>query len=692
MNRKFFWSALCVVLIAALGACGGGKSTPPPPVETIVTTSGSGQSAVTGATFAAPLVATVSTGGTPNSGVSVTFTAPSSGASVTFNSGATTATVTTDSNGLATSPSFTANGTSGAYSITATASGVTTPASFSLTNTASPAAQYSFILGGQEPQFDDNYGLAGSVSIDANGNVVGGEQDFNDGDDAPLIQDTITGGTLSVNPTTGQGTLTLITNDANVGNDGTETLGVEFVNTNHAMIINFDGSATSSGSLDTQTLTFTAPALKGQAACKEGCPVREGISASTVQVSGSYAFSFTGQDPDFFSVVVGGVFTAGDGAITTGMFDFDDDGTPILGTSITGGTVTGPDSFGRGTMTFTYDSTGAALPVTVVYYIVGPEAIRFVDMDNGDTGFGSAFGQGTSAGSFSNSLGSAVFSLQSNPEGNPYSTAGSFATAVPGVAPRVHPEGIPSNVFNGIADVNEEGDVFEGQSISGSYVIFDNGYGSLTINTGNLEDVSQIGVYAVDPNINILDPNNTTSGTGGALLVDLDTVLNGTGILLPQTDVATSSFTGNYSFGASLIAGCDGICEIDFAGQGAASVLTSSSGFGNELTGNGLWDDPAELIGETSPTANDVTFNGQLSPDEDQTGRYFMSDLELQSADFDRVDFSFTVFQANGGQLVWTADNESGLLVGSGTLQQQGSLTGIPQPAVKKAAAKAKKK
>ena len=223
-----------------------------------------------------------------------------------------------------------------------------------------------------------------------------------------------------------------------------------------------------------------------------------------------------------------------------------------------------------------------------------------------------------------------------NPEGNPYSTAGSFATAVSGVTPRVHPEGIPSNVFNGIADINEEGDVFEGQSISGSYVIFDNGYGSMTINTGNLEDVSQIGVYAVDPNINILDPNNTTSGTGGALLVDLDTVLNGTGILLPQTDVATSSFTGNYSFGASLIAGCDGICEIDFAGQGAASVLTSSSGFGNELTGNGLWDDPAELIGETSPTANDVTFNGQLSPDDDQTGRYFMSDLELQSADFDR--------------------------------------------------------
>ena len=98
MNRKSYWSVLCVILIAALSACGGGNSTPPPPpVETIVATSGSGRSAVISTAFAAPLVATVSTGGTPNSGVTVTFTAPSAGASGTFGSGSATATATTDS-------------------------------------------------------------------------------------------------------------------------------------------------------------------------------------------------------------------------------------------------------------------------------------------------------------------------------------------------------------------------------------------------------------------------------------------------------------------------------------------------------------------------------------------------------------------------------------------------------------------
>ena len=198
MNRKSYWSVLCVILIAALSACGGGNSTPPPPpVETIVATSGSGQSAVISTAFAAPLVATVSTGGTPNSGVTVTFTAPSAGASGTFGSGSATATATTDSNGVATSPTFTANATAGGpYTVAATVSGVTSTANFSLTNTTTPSSQFSFYVSGQEPGLFDFYALAGSVTIDANGNVLGGEQDFNDADTFTFAKDTITGGSL----------------------------------------------------------------------------------------------------------------------------------------------------------------------------------------------------------------------------------------------------------------------------------------------------------------------------------------------------------------------------------------------------------------------------------------------------------------------------------------------------------------
>ncbi len=66
-------------------------------------------------------------------GVVVTFAAPTSGASGTFAGAVNTA--TTNANGVATAPVFTANGTAGGpYSVTASVSGVTNPASFSLTN------------------------------------------------------------------------------------------------------------------------------------------------------------------------------------------------------------------------------------------------------------------------------------------------------------------------------------------------------------------------------------------------------------------------------------------------------------------------------------------------------------------------------------------------------------------------------
>ena len=92
------------------------------------------QTATISAAFAAPLVATVVMGGTPTSGVVVTFTVPSVGASGTFAGGVNT--VTTDVNGMAMSPIFTANSTAGAYTVLATVAGADEPTSFSLTNAA----------------------------------------------------------------------------------------------------------------------------------------------------------------------------------------------------------------------------------------------------------------------------------------------------------------------------------------------------------------------------------------------------------------------------------------------------------------------------------------------------------------------------------------------------------------------------
>ncbi len=105
----------------------------------ITTSGGSPQSTPVGTAFAVPLTATVSdVNGDPVSGTTVTFTAPSSGASGTFANGTTTDTETTNASGLATAATFTANTVGGSYAVNASVAGVSTPATFSLTNLTPP--------------------------------------------------------------------------------------------------------------------------------------------------------------------------------------------------------------------------------------------------------------------------------------------------------------------------------------------------------------------------------------------------------------------------------------------------------------------------------------------------------------------------------------------------------------------------
>src|SRR4029077_17581922 len=182
---------------------------------TIAAASGTPQSAAINTSFAAPMVTTVlDSGANPDSGVLVTFSAPATGASGTFMNGTTTETETTDANGMATSTVFSANGTTGGpYTVTATVAGVSTPPDFSLTNRV-PSNTYVFYLSGQEAFGPDFYALVGSIQVDESGNVLAGVQDYNDalGFTSPQPSgDAITGGTMTVNATSGRAKLVLNT-------------------------------------------------------------------------------------------------------------------------------------------------------------------------------------------------------------------------------------------------------------------------------------------------------------------------------------------------------------------------------------------------------------------------------------------------------------------------------------------------
>ncbi len=605
-------------------------------------TSGTKQSTAAGTVFGAPLSVRVMSNGSPAKGVSVIFTAPASGASGTFTNGTATEAVTTGSDGVALASAFSANKTPGTYAVTATTAGDPTPAEFDLTNTNASITRYSFYLSGLDGicGSDNFYALAGSVTIDASGNVLAGEQDYNDANGCMSPEpnaDTINAGTLTVDAS-GQGTLNLTTSNSKLGVGGIETLGVQFINSNHALIIQFDGSATSSGSMDMQTLSTT--------------------------LGGGYAFTLSGVDPSYNPVASGGVFSISGSSLSNGVVDVNDMGSVTTGAIFTG-TISSPDSFGRGTI------TGTPLGNAIVYYVVGPEVIRIIDVDTTDSAVGSAFAQGSTTFTGA-SLGSSVFTVNASNYGIEYSLAGMFTVPTAGT-------------LEGVGDIDEQGWIVKSAApIAGNYSISNtvggatyNGYGSLSITPGTLDYFTTVGLYMTDPNLNLSDPNNSTGG-GGALVLALDPYFaGGTGVVTPQTDTATASFTGNYGFGAQDYYTGNPGWEFDFVGQGSIANGT--------LNGTGPVSDPfAFFVAYTASDYSAVPFSGTATPDPLNAGRYTIS-LNV-TAGGASVPFQVVIYQASGGQLFWMDEDTSitypndqiGSDVFNGSIQQQGSLTSIP--------------
>ncbi len=151
----------------------------PGPTSNIIVVSGSPQSTTVNTAFGAALeVKLTDQYGNPEpAGITVTFTAnPVGGASGTFPGGAGSAQVTTASDGTATAPAFTANTVAGSYTVTPSVTGVSSSASFALTNTADAAAALVVVAGSpQSAQVTTAFGTAPEVKVtDQYGNAEGG--------------------------------------------------------------------------------------------------------------------------------------------------------------------------------------------------------------------------------------------------------------------------------------------------------------------------------------------------------------------------------------------------------------------------------------------------------------------------------------------------------------------------------------
>jgi hypothetical protein len=497
----------------------------------------------------------------------------------------------------------------------------------------------------------NTYSVAGVVTITADGNntITAGVQDFNDGDGLTSTQPTgdsivPTGSSLSFNPDgSGNALLTLVTNNANIGNAGTVTFALSYANPNHALIAQFDDTATSMGSFDLQTLP----------------------SAAINSVS--FSFTSSGVDADFFPVAEGGVFSLDASGNVTGSVDINDGGDVTFGNSPSEGTlIPASDTFGRGTVTGSLDGTSAV----VNFYIVNSEVIRLIDVDTDDTAVGSAFGQGATAGGFApSSIGQSAFNISGIDDLLLYNGAGQFFTfddedaAKPTANKRpARPQGISdctgadTCAFEGTADVNESvdgGEVSPDAAFDGTYLLGGNGYGSFTfVDPPTNTDISLFGVYAVDPTLNILDPNNpltpAANGVTSALILETDTSLVGTGVLIPQTDTALGDIAADVVFGAQGNGDVDGtIDEFDLLGA-------STVGAG-VFSGEGFIDDPAAILIGAPIVDNNSTFTATFTDDGSGIGRSLTEEGGFVATDSvdDVIDFTVTAYEANGNQLFW---------------------------------------
>ncbi len=592
MNRTPFLLALAIAGLLILTGCGSSS-----PGISIQLVNVPGTLTVN---QSVSLTATVSND-TNNGGVN--WTCSPSGSCGAFNPAQTANGATTE---------YTAPSAPGTVMITATAvdsSSATTTESVSVVPVSTstlPQGNYVFFVSGTDS--NGPYIASGTIVADGNGNITGGEQDYVDAGDVEAGPDTVSGN-YSVS-SGGSGSITLNVSDITLPNNGVETFSIATTSSTHALIIEFDGTATSSGTLDFQS----ASAL------------------SAGSIAGSYSFVSNGYDiSNQVGFMVGGVanLNAATGFITSGAIWANDGGTGESSPTNTG-PVTGPDQFGRGTMETTFG-------LNFVYYAVQGEVLRIIEEDSPDfIGGGAFYGQGANGtnASFSNSslTGTYVFFDSGSTVNGPLALVGQFTADGSG------------DFSAGYADT-DDGGTYEKGSIAGTavYSIAGNGTGTLTLpgTPSTTEDVSALVIFATDPALNLYDPNNT-SGGGGALILDYDSGAFGTGYIVPQT---SGTFSGNYATNLQFF---NTAGEEDFVGQTAAS--------GSSLTGTvDLNDD-----GVTAPA---TTFSGSYSADTTNTGRYTGSFTVGSNS------YNITYYQVSAGEL-FIMDTDSSDL-GNGFMETQ---------------------
>jgi len=555
---------------------------PPPPPPTLATNAN--------ATISATITSTVTNAVSDGIDWTPTCTNSAGGGCGTFSTAHTNSGVATTYFPPTTVPAAGLNVTLTAASTLDPMDDVTAVINVSTTQTSAflcASCSYTYTVSGVEASTGDPYSLAGVFTTDGMGNITSGEQDFSDYRFSTLnTADTIESGSTYQFTADGRGTLTVVTNDTNIGISngltGTETFAVAFVSAHHALLTEIDGFATGSGTLDLQTVgSFSNSTLS------------DGLA------SNGFTFVFGGGTFGGLPIGFGGVFSVNNQGTISGTgstSDINSGGSIAKQQTLTGG-YTSTDQLGRIQLTLmssAFGNVNLTGPMILNGYITDATHVKFVEVDQKvGVSSGLAIGQGAMTGTLSSASVLPANTLYV------FTAFGSVPDGAAALAATFTSDGV-SKLNNGLSDVNESGVPTSGTIATGSYSVDSSGTGrvgiSLTGNTivGNAGTADNFVIYL-------------NGGTDPPLAMELDQYGVTTGNLYTQSGgpFTLTSFQGNY-----------GLNYTQFAYDAEAEEYVIES----DTSGQAFADGAGNLLGTL-----DINYPGSPEPDQAFTGAYSSS-------------------------------------------------------------------
>ncbi len=366
---------------------------------------------------------------------------------------------------------------------------------------------YVFSVSGTDDISGAPIAMVGTLNANGSGGITGGTMDINDPNfTAPIPNLSISSSSNYNVGVDGRGTATL-----DVSTPFGSKIMFDFVLTSssHGFIIQFDGNATGSGTLDLQTA---------------------GLAQSSF--AGTYAFSFSGVDTAGTGAFanVGNFTLDATGTITSGLGDFNDNGLVVYaGQTLGGQVILGPSS------------SPATLLTTAPYtqkfdvYAIDATHLKFIEMDPLPIVSGDAYSQTSTA-----ITGNLAFTLAGFLAGSPFASGGFMVT-----------DGAGNITAASTEDFNSNGTPGSSPSFMGTYTA--GGTGRYTLSSfSNFVGGSLFAAYP---------------SSGGLLLLEIDTT--NLGILSGAAHAQTpgAAFATSQGYGLNLtginLAGPSGAVEVD---------------------------------------------------------------------------------------------------------------------------------